>query len=88
MQAAAQTSTNVVTGIPMVDGLIVSTPFAGAFYLWLRSEQKDKAALAEQNRELVAKLSELAEAQVANNVKTRERLTMIERHLGMREAGE
>lgn len=89
MNFLAQIAANPVTptGIPMLDGLLVSSPLAGVLYLWVRSLQRDKEKWESDRAALMRQVLMLAETQVELNTTLRERLSLIERHLGLREGG-
>lgn len=82
---AATVQSGMTTGQPALDGMLVTSPVVGAMYLWVKSLQADKKALAAENKALNGQLLTLAETQCDTAATVRERLKRIERALELRE---
>lgn len=82
---AAQDSAKFTTGIPVLDGLLVSSPVAAALMLWVWSLQADKKEYAKTNKELTAQLVAIAEKSAESSALVPDRLNRIEQALKLRE---
>lgn len=85
-QATSMSVPSFTTGIPAIDGLIVSSPVVGVLLFWLNTEKAEKKALTEENSSLTSQLVTLAETNADTNATIRERLRRIEHACDLRAA--